>query len=340
MKPITIGFSIHRPEVIGITADLMCRHDVICLEEPPASGLKQMLEGALSIDDYLLPAEVEYPEFSRRMCRLLRDLYQKGKKIIQVEPFLEHLLAIHTFFSQGYGPEELKPESVQHQVYRAERDATKALLDYYQIVMNGSFKTAIQAIIRFARCDAARFRLRDSLRAQALAAELNKGSSVFIEAGVIHLALYHLLKKRLPQSLQLKPLFLARKALKILGVKGHLFGPGDQLTLTYIFHPKTHGTFREELFAARSLIYSKLIEKEEVSVDLKTFPHIRNELACIRTVKLLALKDCERLFPLIRRIKSEHARQLVDDYLVRIKKLPRQSRKRQSLKSQTEGETI
>jgi hypothetical protein len=112
------------------------------------------------------------------------------------------------------------------------------------------------------------------------------------------------------------------------------------LTLTYIFHPKTHGTFREELFAARSLIYSKLIEKEEVSVDLKTFPHIRNELACIRTVKLLALKDCERLFPLIRRIKSEHARQLVDDYIVRIKKLPRQSRKRQSLKSQTEGETI
>jgi hypothetical protein len=338
MKPITIGFSIHRSEVIDITADLMHCHDVIFLEEPPASGLQEMLQGALSIDDYLLPAEVEYPEFSRRMCRLLRELYQDGKKIIQVEPFLEHLLAIHTFFSQGHRPKELRPDSVHHQVYRAERDATKALLDYYQIVMNGSFKAAIQAIIRFARYDAARFRLRDGLRAQALTAELNKGSSVFIEAGVIHLALYHLLKKRLPQSLQLKPLFLARKALKILGVKGHLFGPGDQLTLTYIFHPKTHGTFREELLAARSLIYSKLIEKEEVSAGLETFPHIRSELACIRTVKFLTLTDCNRLFPLIRRIKTEHARQLVDDYLVRIKKLPRQRRKRQSFKSQTEGE--
>ena len=340
MKPITIGFSIHRPEVIGITADLMGRHDVIFLEEPPANGLQEMLKGALSIDDYLLPAEVEYPEFSRRMCRLLRELYHKGKKIIQVEPFLEHLLAIHRFFSQGYGPKELKPESVHHQVYQAERDATKALLDYYQIVMNGSFKDAIQAIIRFARSDAARFRLRDSLRAEALAAELNKGSSVFIEAGVIHLSLYHLLKKRLPQSLQLKPVFLARKTLKILGVKGHLFGPGDQLTLTYIFHPKTHGTFREELLAARSLIYSKLIEKEEMSADLETFPHIRNELACIGAVKLLTLEDCDRLFPLIRRVKTEHARQLVDDYLLRIKKLPRQRRKRQSFKSQTEGEYI
>ena len=87
MKRVTIGFSIHRPEIIDITADFMQRHDVIFLEEPPASGLQEMLQGALSIDDYLLPAEVEYPEFSRHMCLLLRDLYQKGKKIIQVEPF-------------------------------------------------------------------------------------------------------------------------------------------------------------------------------------------------------------------------------------------------------------
>ena len=340
MKPITIGFSIHRSEIVDITADLMHRHDVIFLEEPPANGLQEMLQGDLSIDDYLLPTEVEYPEFSRHMCLLLRDLYQKGKKIIQVEPFLEHLLAIHTFFSQGHRPKELQPDSVNHRVYQAERDATKALLDYYQIVMNGSFKAAIEAIIRFARFDAARFQLRDSLRAKALAAALNKGSSAFIETGVIHLALYDLLKKRLPESLQLKPVFLARKALKILGVKGHLFGPGDQLTLTYIFHPKTHGTFREELLAARSLIYSKLIEKEEMSANLETFPHIRNELACIDTVKLLTLEDCDRLFPLIRRFKTEHARQLIDDYLVRIKKLPRKRRKSQSLKWQTEGEHI
>jgi hypothetical protein len=72
MKPITIGFSIQRSEVIDIAADLMQRHDVIFLEEPSANGLQEMLQGALSVDDYLLPAEVEYPEFSRRMCRFLR----------------------------------------------------------------------------------------------------------------------------------------------------------------------------------------------------------------------------------------------------------------------------
>ncbi|MBW2471824.1 MAG: hypothetical protein JRE18_07085 [Deltaproteobacteria bacterium] len=318
----------------------MHHHDINFLEEPQASGLKEMLRGDLSIDDYLLSAEVEYPDFSRRMCRLLSDLYHRGKKIIQVEPFLDHLLAIHTFFSQGHRPDELQPDSVLHRVYQAERDATRALIDYYQIVMNGSFKAAIEAIIRFARFDAARFRLRDSLRARALSAELSRGSSAFIEAGAIHLALYHLLKKRLPESLQLKPVFLARKALKILGVKGHLFGPGDQLTLTYIFHPKIQGTSREALLAARSLIYSKLVEKEEISADLETFPHIRNELACIGTVKLLTFKDCDRLFPLIRRVKTGHARELVEDYLVRVKRLPRDSRTLQSLKCQTEGEQI
>lgn len=72
MKPITIGFSIRRSEVIDITADIMHHHDVIFLEESPANGLQEMLQGALSIDDYLLSAEVEYPEFSRRMFRLLR----------------------------------------------------------------------------------------------------------------------------------------------------------------------------------------------------------------------------------------------------------------------------
>jgi len=340
MKPITIGFSIHRPEIIGITADLMQRHDVIFLEEPPANGLQGMLQGALSIDDYLLPAEVEYPEFSRRMCRLLRELHQNGKKIIQVEPFLQNLLAIHTFFSQGHRPNELKPGSLRYQVYSAERDATKALLDYYQIVMNGSFQASIKAIIRFARLDAARFRLRDAMRARALAAELKKGSAAYIEAGAIHFSLYYLLRKRMPKPVQLKPVFLAHKALKTLGVKGHLFGPGDQLTLTYIFHPTIKKSRKEELLAARSLIYSKLIEKEEVSADLATFPHVRNELACIRTVKLLTLDDCDRLFPMIRRLKTAHARPLVDDYLARIKKLPRQNLNSQSLRWQTQGETI
>jgi len=331
MKRTTIGFSIHRPEIIPATADLMRWHEAIFLEEPPVPEFRQMLTGALSIDDYLLLVDVEYPEFSRGMCRLLRELYQNGKKIIQVEPFLQNLLEVHAFFSRGHCPNELKPESIQHQVYLTERDTTKALLNYYQIVMNGSFEATVKAIIRFARSDAARFRLRDRLRAQALASQITQYPSAFVEAGAIHYSLYPLLRQSVPKQVQIKPVFLAHKALKTLGQKGHLFGPGDQLTLTYIFHPDIRGTQREDLLAARSLIYTKLIEKEELSAELKNFPHVRNERVCMQTVNLLTLDDCGRLFSLIRRLKTAHARQLVEDYFVRVMKHPRPDIKRPSV---------
>jgi hypothetical protein len=145
-----------------------------------------MLQGALAVDDYLQELDLEYPAFSREMCYLLRRLRAEGKKIFQVEPFLEILLGIHEFFAKGHRPEELDPKSVQYPVYLAERNATGALLAYYQTVMTGSFEASIEAIKRFARLDAARFRLRDSLRAQALAPLVKKYPSVFVEAGVIH----------------------------------------------------------------------------------------------------------------------------------------------------------
>ena len=320
MKRITIGFSIHRPEIIPATADLMCLHAAVFLEEPPVPEFQEMLKGALPIDDYLLPLDVEYPEFSRGMCRLLQELYCNGKKLFQVEPYLQKLIEIHERFSLGDGPTVFRPESIEHQVYIAERNATRALIDYYQTVTDGSFQAAINAIIRFARLDAARFQLRDVLRAQALGCYMKTFASVYIEAGSIHYSLYSLLRNGLAKQAQIKPVFLAHQAIKTLGKKGHLYGPGDLLTLKFIFHPDLKGSQREALLAARSLIYTKLIEKEELPANLATFSHIRNELACIQMVNRLSLDDCGRLFPLIRRVKTDHARLLVEDYFAWLKK--------------------
>ena len=127
----------------------------------------------------------------------------------------------------------------------------------------------------------------------------------------------------MPKPAHVQPVFMAHEALQNMGEKGHLFGPGDQLTLIYIFHPNIKPTLKEALLAARSLIYTKLIEKEESSADVDTFPHIRNELSCIRTVKQLDVEDCGRLFPLIRRMKTPDARRLVADYLDQVKHVPR-----------------
>ena len=319
MPKITLGLSVHRPEIIPDIADGMRQHDAIFLEEPPAAGFEQMLEGTLDVDDYLRELDVEYPVFSRDMCYLLRELKAEGKKIFQVEPFLEILLGIHGFFAEGHRPEALHKDSVQYPVYLAERNATKSLLDYYQAAMTGSFDETIAAIKQFARRDAARFRLRDSLRAQELSSKIGKYSSSFVEAGVIHYPLWRLLRRQKLQPMQVRLIFLADDALKTMGEKGHLYGPGDQLTLLYTFHPNNVQTMRQQVLAARSIIFSKIIQKEELADNLNSFPHLRDELACIRMTEQLRLDDCRQLFPLVRRAKSTDARQIVADYLTQSK---------------------
>ena len=317
-KPkITIGLSLHRPEMVTYLADLMQLHDAIVLEEPPVDGFHQMLQGVLGVDDYLQELDVEYPVFSREMCYLLRKLRAEGKIIHQIEPFLEILIGIHEFFAEGHHPEDLDENSVQYPVYLAERNATGALLAYYQTVMTGSFEDSLEAVKRFARLDAARFRLRDSLRAQALGPVIARYSSAFVEAGVMHYPLWRLLRRQMPLQKQIRLKFIADAALKRLGLKGHLFGPGDQLTLGYIFHSTLEQPEREALLAARSLIYSKLIGKQESTDDLSSMPHLRDELACIEISRGLSIADCRHLFPLVRQATTNKARRIVADYLAK-----------------------
>ena len=315
MQMITLALSIHRPEMVPFMAREMKQHDAIFLEEPPAANFIQMLRGSIPIDDYLMPLDNEYPQFSRDMCNLLRRLHRNGKKIYQVEPFIEALVSIHEFFADGHAPGELIRDSLLYPVYLAERDATGALLTYYQASTNESFDRTIEAVIRFARMDAKRFRLRDSLRAQALAPRVQRYRSSYIEAGQIHYPLWRLLNRQLSEAPKIRTVFLADAALKKIKGSGHLYGPGDRLTLLYLFHPNLTDTKMEKLLAARSLVYSKILQKEEISGDISQLPHLNDELACIQTVNQLSLDDCRKLFPLIRRTDSHAARQTVVQHL-------------------------
>ncbi|MCP4114321.1 MAG: hypothetical protein GY737_02755 [Desulfobacteraceae bacterium] len=293
---------------------MMQRHDAVFLEEPPTDGFETMLDNILSVDDYLLAMDIEYPEFSRRMCHLQQKLHAGGIAVFQVEPFIEELLGIHDLFGRGYGPKDLKPGTRQYRVYLAERNATGALLNYYKTVMTGSFEATIEAIRHFARADAARFRLRDRLRAEALIHRLGNYASVYIEAGVIHYQLWQLLFRRLPRAVRVRPVFLADIAFKQMKQKRLLYGPGDQLTLWYIFHPTLSQKRREALLAARAVIYSKIITKEEMYDTSSPFPHLEDEASCIRITRTLSMTDCQRLFPLIRHAKTADARRKVAEY--------------------------
>ena len=104
---ITIAFSSHRAEIISFARQIMEQHQIIVLEEPPHPNFADMLNENLSIADYLIEIDIEFPEFDRLMCKEARRLHQKGKKLLQIEPYLERLLEIHEHFAEGMIPLEL-----------------------------------------------------------------------------------------------------------------------------------------------------------------------------------------------------------------------------------------
>lgn len=80
------------------------------------------------------------------------------------------------------------------------------------------------------------------------------------------------------------------------------------------FHPQ--GRFQDEdLFAARALICSKLILKEEINADDGTCPHTRDELEVGSVIDRLSLGDCRRLYARVRRASTTESREIVKRYL-------------------------
>lgn len=310
----TLVFSNHRPETVDPAKQLMAGHDAVILEEPPDPEFHRMLSGRLDIDSYLETSDLEYPEFSLRMCKALRELHSAGKRLYQVEPFLEKLVEIHERFADGGSPADLKRGTDLYEVYMAERNATSALLGFYEVSVRGVLEETVDAVKRFARADAARFAIRDRMRAHAIVTVLKGRGSYYIEAGQIHYPLRRHLKRRLPANYPLTVKFLMAGAVRAMGFRNHLYGPGDLLTLFYRFHPNAMSR-NEDLLAARALIYNKLIIKEEATETVDSYPHTRNELEVGATVRLLSMADCARLFPVIRRVPTKTAQDMVRHYL-------------------------
>lgn len=322
MNKITVCYSTHRPETLELTARIMRQHDVIILEEPVHADFSEVLIGNIEIEEHLLELDTGYPEFILGQYRLLQQLSKDGKQILQIEPYLEHLLRIQYFLADNHTPEEIEPNTVAHTVYCAERNATGLLINYYKEVRGNNFKKILSSMNSFAKADAARFVLRDSLRVEGILKVLDEGKDTYIEAGSIHLLLYRLLASNLSKEWRLHLHSIDREAIQFLQRKGSFFSPGDNLTLHYI-GGRNISRNKWELFCAQSLIYSKIIKKEESLGDDTTFPHTHNELESIAAVKHLSTKTCETLFKQIRPLTSEDAADVVNSHLKRQKRAGR-----------------
>ena len=314
MNEITICYSTHRPETLDLTTRIMREYDLILLEEPVHPDFRTVLNGTIDLQEYVLELDAGYPAFTLGQYRLLQELHTLGKEILQVEPYLDHLLNIQFFLAEDHSPDEIQANTISHSVYCAERAATGMLIEYYKTVRGNDFGLILSTMNSFAQADAARFILRDSLRAERILELVMPGKTMYIEAGSIHLLLYTLLRQKLPQELHFHLHSIDKETINILRLRGSIFSPGDQLTLMYIYGRKVRQV-TWQLLCAQALIYSKIIIKEELWGDGVQFPHTENEITSIAAVKQLAIEDCRALFQQIRRLSSEDAADVVENSL-------------------------
>ena len=311
MNSVTLCFSTHRPETLDLTTRVMREHDLIVLEEPVHPDFGAVLNQKIELESYVAELDTEYPAFTLGQYQALQRLHGSGIAIMQVEPYLDHLLEIQFFLADDHRPDEIEEGTVAHAVYCAERAATGRLIEYYQQVQKDDFGNILSSMNSFAQADAARFVLRDTLRAATIGDLIGKGEKIYIEAGSIHLLLYSLLRTKLLQNVQLNRLSIEKEAMNMVKLSGTIFSPGDRLTLMYIYGR----TLRKDLWqllCARSLIYSKIIQKEEILAAERQFPHLENEVASITAVRALSLEDCETLYGQIKRLSVDDAAAVVE----------------------------
>ena len=315
MTELFVCYSSHRPETLDLCLEQMKRFDYVVLEEPPSDEFSQVINGSMPIDEYLQALDLEYPQFSSGQYKQLQYLHSLGKTILQVEPYLERLLAIQYFLADNHRPEELKSDAAAYPVYQAEKTATGHLIEYYQQVKTNDFRNILSAMNSFAHADASRFILRDTLRASSIIDSLEGRQNVYIEAGSMHLLLYRLLNQKSNNRWRISYFSADNMALRLNNIKSTLYSPGDRLTFLYIFNRVP----RKEIWlrlCAQALIFSKITIKEEITpTPANLFPHALLEYEAISLVNNLSLPTCQFLYSQIRTLTTEEARTYVKRYL-------------------------
>lgn len=313
---VNIVFSSHRIEFLSSIANYMQQSNLIILEEAPNDMFRKMLKEEITIKEYLEEELFEFPEFSYRFYKILQGLYKNGKEILQIEPYMERLLKIYDMFSNGKTPQEVELIPELKEVYEVEKKATKELIDFYEASISSPFNEIVEIVKKFAKADAERFRLRDSLRANEILSSLPKKGRIFIEAGAIHQYLSRLLSEKLSNLCKVNKIFSLEDKVKKITGKRWLFPFGDILTLRYIFCKRENEEL-ENILSARSIIYIMLIEKEEMLPDKKNkTPHLMDEIEVLRMVKKLSFKDCEKLYREIRFKDKEKAKGIVNNFVL------------------------
>lgn len=112
--------------------------------------------------------------------------------------------------------------------------------------------------------------------------------------------------------------FLLEPIVKKLTGQKLVLPPGDLLTIHYILRKRAAEEY-ETLQAARSLIYIKLLKKEEmISSRAEQAPHVEDEISVNALANRLTVAQCEEIYRKIRFQGREQALKAVSAYLKQV----------------------
>lgn len=276
-------FMSHRVEMLKHFEEIAKEFDVIIIEEPKNPLFEKMLKGDISIEEYVKSLNTTFPLYSTYQCKVLRGLYRRGKKIYQIEPYLEILENIYNAIEKG----EPIPSDFER-VREVERRVSSAWIDYQEAFLRRDFDELVEATLEFTKADAERFIVRDEMRGK----EIAKVGDGLVEAGQIHILLPEILKD---MGYDVRTVDLPREVANKLGIEFHL-NPGNELTIKYMLGEDVSEE-EARLMCAQSIIYVSLIPKEEIipSKD-NPYPHLIRECEIARKVKMLDYDKCKKLF--------------------------------------------
>ncbi|RLI74101.1 hypothetical protein DRO97_06370 [Archaeoglobales archaeon] len=273
-------FTSHRVEFLEHFESEAMKYDVIVLEEPKNDRLFEYFDGKITRDEYVKSLDTSFPHYTLLHLELLRRLHKKGKKILQIEPYLEKLNKIYELIEKG----EVGGDPVVREV---ERKVTRAWIEYQEAFMKKDFDELVEKTIEYTKVDAERFKVRDEMRAEKIV-ELD--GEVLVEAGQIHILLPIFLMER---GCEVLTKSIPNEIAKNLGYEWS-FNPGSELTKKYMLNEDVKD---EKLIAARALIYISMISKKEILPSEKEkYPHLMDEIKVVSFVNKLNYNDCKKLF--------------------------------------------
>jgi len=269
--------------------------DIIVVETEKDPYFQKMIRNDITVDEYLriCPYKFYNPESSKRMFEFLKELYEKGAKVEQLNSEWQPL---------GGWIHKMKTNEV--------------LVDS---IMKGDFEKAVYTAVEYAKISANWFKVADIARAAEIAEKIKTGEwkgYILVEAGTLHTLMKNTLSYqfRNMENVTINSLYAREEdAGKVFGTRvSEVYDPRHELIRMYMYgkEPANEKELkeRENLLGARFVILCEVVPKNLKDTDI---------FEATKLVNQLSYEACKKLFDKMHsnKMNEETARTYLKNHL-------------------------